>query len=131
MLLAGDSAGFAEALLGEGIYFAIWGGQLAAEVAADACEQDRFDEAFLTAYQKRWRRCFGQDFDVAYRVACFSYLEQYDMDRIARFFFGERKVQQCMIGLMEGTLRYRDAKAKLAWPYLKYRLAKVGLPFYS
>ena len=74
---------------------------------------------------------FGADFDVAYRVARFSYLEQYDMDRVARFFFSERSVQECMVGLMDGSLRYRDAQVKLAWPYFKYRLAKLGLPFYS
>jgi geranylgeranyl reductase family protein len=131
ILLAGDSAGFAEPLLGEGIYFAIWGGQLAARVASEACHQERFDDSFLKRYVKRWRNSFGVDFDVAYRVACFSYLEQYDMDRVARFFFAEKKVQECMVGLMDGTLRYRDIQSKLAWPYVKYRLAKLGLPFYS
>jgi hypothetical protein len=53
------------------------------------------------------------------------------MDRVARFFFSERKVQECMVGLMDGSLRYRDVEMKLAWPYFKYRLAKLGLPFYS
>jgi hypothetical protein len=32
---------------------------------------------------------------------------------------------------MEGTMRYRDVPAKLAWQFLKYRVAKLGLPFYS
>jgi geranylgeranyl reductase family protein len=131
ILLAGDSAGFAEPLLGEGIYFAILGGEIAAQTTAEACEEDRFDKKFLNRYAQRCRRAFGIDFDVAYRVACFSYLEQYDMERIAKFFFSERKVQECMVGLMEGSLRYRDVQAKLAWPYLKYRLAKLGIPFYS
>jgi flavin-dependent dehydrogenase len=131
ILLAGDSAGFAEPLLGEGIYFSIWSGQLAALVGSEACHQERFDEQFLKRYEKRWGNSFGVDFDVAYKVACFSYLEQYDMDRVARFFFGEKKVQECMVGLLDGSLRYRDVQTKLAWPYFKYRLAKLGLPFYS
>jgi geranylgeranyl reductase family protein len=131
ILLAGDSAGFAEPLLGEGIYFAILGAQLAAQTAAEACQTNRFDKHFLKRYEQRCRRAFGADFDVAYRVACFSYLEQYDMNRVARFFFSERKVQECMIGLMDGSLRYRDVQGKLVWPYLKYRFAKLGLPFYS
>jgi hypothetical protein len=74
---------------------------------------------------------FGLDFEIAYGVACFTYLEQYDMERVARFFFGEKRVQQSMVGLMDGTLRYRDVRTKIAWPYFKYRLAKLGLPFYS
>lgn len=131
VLLAGDSAGFAEPLLGEGIYFSILGAQIAARVAANACEKEQFGKDFLRRYEQRCREAFGADFDVAYRVACFSYLEQYDMDRVARFFFSEKSVQECMVGLMDGSIRYRDAQLKLAWPYLKYRLAKLGLPFYS
>lgn len=131
ILLAGDSAGFAEPLLGEGIYFAVFGGQIAAEVAQAACSAGRFDQNFLATYTRRCHKEFGRDFDVAYRVACFSYLEQYDMDRVARFFFSEKKVQECMVGLMEGTMRYRDVQAKLAWQFLKYQVAKLGLPFYQ
>jgi geranylgeranyl reductase family protein len=131
MLLAGDSAGFAEPFFGEGIYFAIWGGQIAAQVANEACHLDRFDSETLGEYERRWRGAFGVDLDVALRVARMSYLEQYDMERVARFMLAERKVQECMFGLMDGSLRYRDVPMRIAWPYLKYRLARLGLPFYS
>jgi flavin-dependent dehydrogenase len=131
MLLAGDCAGFVEPMLGEGIFFSIWGGQIAAQVAAEAVNLEKFDHAFLAAYEARWRRAFGVDFDVAYRLARISYLEQYDMDRVARFLFGEKKVQECIVGLMDGSVRYRDAQPRIAWPYFKYRLARLGLPFYS
>ncbi len=131
IFLAGDSAGFAEPLLGEGIYFSIWGGQIAAQVAAEANRLERYDTRFLNTYEKRWRKAFGVDFDAAYDVACMSYLEQYDMDRVARRLLDDSRVHQCLIGLMKGSLRYRDAKVKLAWPYFKYRLARLGLPFYS
>jgi geranylgeranyl reductase family protein len=135
MLLAGDSAGHAEPLFGEGIYFSIFGGQIAATVASEACHQNKFDREFLQIYESRIMEKFGRDFNIAYEVARFSYLENYDMDRVAlrvaRFFFGEREVQECMVGLMEGTLRYRDAKNKLIWPYFKYRLSRLGVPFYT
>jgi geranylgeranyl reductase family protein len=131
MLLAGDCAGFAEPLLGEGIHFSIWGGQIAARVAAEACQEEKYDSKFLSRYERYCRDAFGLDFDVAYKIARTSYLEEYDMDRVACFFFGDRKVQHCLVGLMEGSLRYRDAQKQLAWRYFKYRLAKLGLPFYS
>ena len=131
MLLAGDSAGFAEPMLGEGIYFSIWGGQLAAQVAAEASREDRYDEKTLAKYERQWKKAFGVDFDVAYDLACMSYLDQYDMDRFARYLFDEKKVQECIVGLMNGNLRYRDAKSRLVWPYFKYRLARLGFPFYS
>jgi geranylgeranyl reductase family protein len=128
MLLAGDCAGFAEPLLCEGIYFSIWGGQIAAHVAAEACKREKFDRKFLANYERRCEKAFGADFDVAYRIACLSYLEQYDMDRVSNFFFANQKFQECMVGLMEGSLRYRDVRMKLARPYFKYRLARHDHP---
>jgi geranylgeranyl reductase family protein len=130
VMLAGDTAGFAEPLLGEGIYFSILGAQTAADMALRACQSGKYDEKFLGQYEKEHAEMFGRDFDVAYRMACVSYLEQYDIGRVARFFFSQKRFQECMIGLMDGTIRYRDAQMKLAWPYFKYRLAKLGMPFH-
>jgi flavin-dependent dehydrogenase len=126
IMLAGDSAGHAEPMLGEGIYFSIWAGQIAAQVTAEASSQEKFDTKHLASYETRCRAAFGVDFDVAYQVARMSYLDQYDMDRLARYFFDHRKVQECVVGLMNGSIRYRDARLKLAWPYFKYRLARLG-----
>ena len=125
LLLAGDSAGFAEPLLGEGIYFAILSGQVAAGVTEQACRKDRFDRKSLRTYAQQCQSKFGTDFDSAFRLASASYLETYDMDRVGRIFFSDKRFHACMIGLMDGTVRYRDLQTKLLWPYLKYRLEKL------
>jgi len=131
VMLAGDSAGFADPFLGEGIYFAILSGQIASNTAIFACQNGKYDASSLRRYEIECMDRFGKDFDVAYRVACFSYLEQYDMNRVTNFFLSEKRVRECMIGLMDGTIRYRDARLKLVWPYFKYQLAKFGLPLYD
>jgi flavin-dependent dehydrogenase len=131
VILTGDAAGFVEPFLGEGIYFSILSGQIGANTAVSACEEERYDVEFLQQYRRDCMNGFGKDFEVAYRLACFSYLEQYDMNRVAKFFISEKSVQECMISLMDGTVRYRDAQARLMWPYLKYRLSKLGLPLYN
>ena len=128
VLLAGDSAGFAEPLLGEGIYFSILGAQLAAQTAAEACENESFDDEFLSKYTERCRAAFQSDFDMAYRMARVSYLEQNDMERVARLFFSNRRFQEFIVGTVDGSVRYRDAPVKLAWLYFKYRLSKIGFP---
>ena len=128
VLLAGDSAGLAEPLLGEGIFFAIKSGQIAAETAREACRIERFDCQSLSNYERRCEAEFRVDFDCAFRLARASYLENYDMERLAKFFFSDERFHDCMIGLMDGSIRYRDVKTKLARLYLKYRLAKFGLP---
>jgi len=131
VMLAGDAAGFAEPFLGEGIFFAILSGQIAAKTASVAYQSDDFSRKSLQQYERECMEMFGKDFDVAYHLASFSYLEQYDMKRIVKHFFAEKLVQECMVGLMDGSIRYREARAKLVWPYFKYRLDKLGLPIYN
>jgi flavin-dependent dehydrogenase len=72
--------------------FSILGARIAARTAVRACHNGSYDARFLRQYEKGYMERFGKDFDVAYRVACISYLEQYDMRRIASFFFSERRV---------------------------------------
>ncbi|HXY83668.1 MAG TPA: NAD(P)/FAD-dependent oxidoreductase [Candidatus Saccharimonadales bacterium] len=131
ILLAGDAGGFAEPLLGEGIYFSILGGQIAAKVCSEAVSKNRFDAEFLSVYKSLCQEAFLKDFDIAYWLARMSYLEQYNMDSFSKFFLGEKTVQECIIGLLDGSITYRDAQRKLTWPYFKYRLARLGIPFYS
>ncbi len=121
ILLAGDSGGFAEPLLGEGIYFSILGGQIAANVCTEACSSNRFDSQFLTKYETLCQEAFLNDFGVAYWLARRSYLEQDNMDSFSRFFLGEKHVQECIIGLLDGSVTYSEAQRKLSWPYFKYR----------
>ena len=45
-------------------------GRSLADVAAQACEQERFERKFLLKYERRCRKAFGADFDVAYHIAC-------------------------------------------------------------
>ena len=127
VLLAGDSAGFAESLLGEGISFAIQGGQIAAQVAAEARRAERYDANFLNRYERRWRDVFGADLISSYKLARLSYLENYDMDQLSKHLFSARKFHECMIGLMDGSVRHRDVEKKLAWLYFKYKLSKLGI----
>ncbi len=56
VLLVGDSAGFVNPLSGEGLYYAIRGGQLAAE----AIRQNKEEGIPLISYQESWRRAFGK-----------------------------------------------------------------------
>jgi flavin-dependent dehydrogenase len=128
MLLAGDSGGFVEPLLGEGIYFSILGGQIAANVCTEACMSNRFDAQFLTKYRALCQEAFLDDFGTAYWLARTSYLEQDNMDSFSKFFLREKHVQECIVGLLDGSITYREAQRKLSWPYFKYRLARLGMP---
>ncbi len=68
LLLAGDAGGHGSTLVGEGIRFAIYAGQMAGAVAAEAINAGDTSAAFLTRFDKRWRTRFGRDMDIAYMI---------------------------------------------------------------
>ena len=68
LLLAGDAAGHGSTLVGEGIRFAIYSGQMAGVVAAEAVKAKNTSAAFLERFDKQWRARFGRDMDIAYMI---------------------------------------------------------------
>jgi digeranylgeranylglycerophospholipid reductase len=68
LLLAGDAGGHGSTLVGEGIRFAIYAGQMAGAVAAEAIKSGDTSAASLARFDKRWRTRFGRDMDIAYMI---------------------------------------------------------------
>jgi len=68
LLLAGDAGGHGSTLVGEGIRFAIYSGQMAGKVAAEAVRAGDTSVAFLERFDKRWRARFGRDMDISYMI---------------------------------------------------------------
>jgi len=81
LLLAGDAGGHGSTLVGEGIRFAIYSGQMAGAVAAEAVKAGDTSAAFLGRFDRQWRARFGRDMDISYlinrRIANYSD-EQWD-----------------------------------------------------
>ena len=81
LLLAGDAGGHGSTLVGEGIRFAIYAGQMAGAVAAEAVKAEDISASFLARFDRQWRARFGRDMDISYvinkRIATYSD-EQWD-----------------------------------------------------
>ena len=81
LLLAGDSGGHGSTLVGEGIRFAIYAGQMAGAMAAEAVKAEDTSATFLARFDRQWRARFGRDMDISYminkRIATYSD-EQWD-----------------------------------------------------
>ena len=73
VLLTGDAAGFVDPFLGEGIYYALKSGEIAADVAAGAVESGDFSERFLQEYVTRCEKEFNYDLKSALKFANFAY----------------------------------------------------------
>ncbi|MFH1101332.1 MAG: geranylgeranyl reductase family protein [Methanobacteriota archaeon] len=68
VLLCGDAAGFVNPLTGEGLYYAMASGELAAGVAVEALAARDMSAGFLRRYQDRWTDEFGVDLRLFLRV---------------------------------------------------------------
>ncbi len=105
--LLGDAAGLAEPLLGEGIYFALRSGELAARVLieqGDAAHDGGFDAAMACE--------MVPDLTAADRLAQLLYrLPGTVVRRVLRNAGARRTV----VALLTGETAYRDAARKLAW----------------
>ena len=76
LLATGDAAGHGSTLVGEGIRFAIYSGQMAGAVAAEAVRSGDSSAQFLARYDRQWRARFGREMDISYivnqRIAAWS-----------------------------------------------------------
>jgi digeranylgeranylglycerophospholipid reductase len=61
LLLCGNAAGQVHAGVGEGIYYALEAGQLAAQTALQALQKNNFKKSFLKRYEKLWKKSFGRE----------------------------------------------------------------------
>lgn len=68
LILAGDSGGQGSTLVGEGIRFAMYAGQMAGEVAADAIKSGDTSTAFLNRFDRKWRARFSRDMEISYLI---------------------------------------------------------------
>ncbi|HEY7983499.1 MAG TPA: NAD(P)/FAD-dependent oxidoreductase, partial [Ktedonobacterales bacterium] len=76
LIATGDAAGHGSTLVGEGIRFAIYSGQMAGAVAGAAARAGDASAAFLARYDRQWRTRFGREMDLSYvikqRIAAWS-----------------------------------------------------------
>ena len=61
ILLAGDAAGQVKPLTGGGIFFGLLCADMASETLHSALEKRDFSSAYLSSYQKEWRRLLGRE----------------------------------------------------------------------
>ncbi len=65
-LLAGAAGSFANPFSGEGIYYALATGKMAARVADDAVKSGNFSAQALSSYEQLWRKAFDKNLRACY-----------------------------------------------------------------
>ncbi len=112
VMLVGDAAGFVSPATGEGIYYAIETGQIAADVTAGIIrgEIDGTQE-----YQKRWKKGIGKQLDVANFLANLMFNSEENMERVIQLAARDDVMLEYMSELIGGMRPYTD----LRWDIMK------------
>ncbi|MBD3157816.1 MAG: geranylgeranyl reductase family protein [Candidatus Lokiarchaeota archaeon] len=121
LLLAGDAAGHCSPISGEGIYYAMTAGNLAAETVKECYEDNDFTKQKLKSYEKRWQKAFGSDLKWGRRIqrrfmgtssgeSSSKFLESEDVLRkVAEMLLGLKSVRSAIIGCLPAYIKSRLA----------------------
>lgn len=124
LLLVGDAAGFINPLSGEGIYYAMASGKIAAELISEALEKNDTTEEFLSKYQRLWQKDFGKDIDLILKVVRRGSVDY--TERVIHIASKDRKLTDLMMGVIVGELGVEEYKWKIVrrffYSSLKHRL---------
>jgi flavin-dependent dehydrogenase len=108
-LLVGDSAGFVSPLTGEGLYYPIKGGQLAAE----AIHQNITNGVLLASYQENWTKDFGIQLNkYAYLMREMVYKNKRRMELAVTLGRVDNKMSDILNNVIHGIISYKDAMWK-------------------
>jgi len=110
-LLVGDAAGFINPLNGEGIYYAMVSGQIAAEIIAEALEKKQTTQEFLSQYQTRWQNDFGKDIDLILKVVKRGSMEY--AEKVFKIACKDPVLTDLMMAIITGQLSVQQYKWKI------------------
>jgi geranylgeranyl reductase family protein len=126
VILVGDAAGFISPISGEGIYYAMASGKIAANIISKALEIGDTSEQFLSKYQKIWEKEFGNDIKSLYNLRKKQRITGNEM--LFKIANSDKKLSDMVAGIAIGNLSYHKYKWKIMRRYLvaslKYRISK-------
>lgn len=122
VLLCGDAAGFINPITGEGIYYAMVSGQLAAEVIAQGLKTHDLSHRSLSRYQTLWMNDFGKDLKALGR---FNNQWGKDSEHIVRMMTWDKKFAKLIIGVTGGQISFRKYRMALIMRYLYLAIKNV------
>lgn len=105
VLLTGDAAGFVDPFLGEGIYYAMKSGEIAADVAAGAVESGDFSDRFLHEYVMSCEKEFNYDLKSALKFANFAYGHR---DLFLKALWRDKRLFMEYLRTVRGDMTYTD-----------------------
>lgn len=115
VLICGDAAGFINSITGEGIYYAMASGKMAANVALESLDSDDMSSEFLSKYQDLWYDKFGKDLKLLSR---FNKMWGDDSERFVRLLSKDLKFAKLIVGITGGRISLSRYRTKIIIRYI-------------
>lgn len=107
IMLVGDSAGFVSPATGEGIYYAIETGKIAAEVVHDISRGEARD---TREYERRWKGNIGKEMRVSSFLANLMFNSERNMETVVQMAASDEVMAVLLAELIGGLRRYTDLR---------------------
>ena len=115
ILLCGDAAGFINPITGEGIYYAMASGTMAAKTVSEAITKENYSEHILKRYEKLWNHAFGRD--IALLESSTGEWGQRD-EKIMRLMKYDSTLTELFFQMLSGQSSFHDLRWKIILRYL-------------
>ena len=120
LMLAGDAAGHCSPITGEGIFYSMIAGELAAEAAKNAIGKGDMSADQLARYEKRWTKEFGSDLKWGLWLQK-RFLKEGSKSMGAAF-LKSKKSQRLIAEMIVGQRSVRSAISRALPSYLRSKL---------
>jgi len=115
VIICGDAAGLINPASGEGIYFAMTSGKIAAGVIEDALNAGDISEQFLSKYQSIWKNDFGRETQLFLRPAN---RWSKNSEILVKIVGRDQKLADMVLGIVQGTFSFDEIKWKIISRFL-------------
>ena len=123
IMLVGDAAGFVSPASGEGIYYAIESGKIAAGVAHEMLSGA--GGVSTTTYQRRAHDALGRDLGVANFMAKMLLGSTDNMERVCQMAYSDRVMREYTMELIIGMKSYKESRTRMIKRMLRKHPAKA------
>ena len=123
IMLVGDAAGYVAPVTGEGIYYAILSGIIAAEIARN--EVTKGENANVTSYERRCKAEFNQDLAIAQSLAKLLLKSNKNMELACQAAYVDPVMREFVMELVLGMKSYKESRNHIVKRLLVKHPAKV------
>ncbi|MEM2133608.1 MAG: NAD(P)/FAD-dependent oxidoreductase [Candidatus Jordarchaeaceae archaeon] len=120
VVLLGDAAGTVSPITGEGMYYSMISGKIAADVIGGAFQKDDFGEKYLSVYQKKLKKQIGSE--LKWGVWLQNYFLKGQPSNVGAEIMSDKEMQKLVGDLLTGRKSYSKILVRAIPYWLKSKI---------